>query len=390
MCKKGGTGMKNGRRRLLWLFGMILFCLLVFPCTVSASNVSGCAPELLRQPDGGEMRGQYRTACALVCGETTVRTDTQETLLSALARRDEDAASAARKNGISAVPVRQTPLRWEKCLIPCAREAELYSGDALYEAFSEKSGALSLTYVCYAAEAEAVVLPYETEYRENDEGFDGIRTMISPGENGLASVVWNLVLDPETGKEMSRSERSRTVIKESVNAVSYKGKFMLSDPSLCTGTFAWPLPDNDQFLHQEGYEDGKVPLGMTIYISSLYGGRDLWGEYDFHLGLDIAAPYRTPIYACDGGVVVYSHYTDSYGYAVRILHKDGVETLYAHMNQRMVKDGDFVRQGELIGYVGMTGNASGSHLHLEFRRDHVTCDPNEFITIPDNVSTFIW
>ena len=134
--------MKNGRRRMLWLFGMILFCILVFSCSVSASNVSGCAPELLRQPDGGELRGQYRTACTLVCGQTTVWTDTQETLLSALARRDEDAAAEARKNGISAPPVRKTPLRWEKCLIPCALESELYSGDALYEAFSAKSGAL--------------------------------------------------------------------------------------------------------------------------------------------------------------------------------------------------------------------------------------------------------
>jgi murein DD-endopeptidase MepM/ murein hydrolase activator NlpD len=62
-----------------------------------------------------------------------------------------------------------------------------------------------------------------------------------------------------------------------------------------------------------------------------------------------------------------------------------VETVYAHQIKQVVKPGDVVQKGQLIGYVGSTGNSSGSHLHLEFRRDHVTVDPLEYIAIPEEI-----
>ena len=128
------------------------------------------------------------------------------------------------------------------------------------------------------------------------------------------------------------------------------------------------------------------PLALkNTYVSSGYGGRDLWGAYDFHLGLDIVAPAYTEIYAADGGVVVYAAYTSSYGYMTRIRHANNVETVYAHQIKQVVKPGDVVQKGQLIGYVGSTGNTSGNHLHLEFRRDHVTVDPLEYIAIPEEI-----
>ncbi len=238
-------------------------------------------------------------------------------------------------------------------------------------------------------ETAAERIPYETTLVPNDENFDGIRTMISPGADGLAQVSYRIWYDPETGAELAREEQSRTVVREPVSAVSYEGLYPLPD-GVSTGTFDWPLPplpDDELPLDENGNPYmPENPLALkNTYVSSGYGGRDLWGVYDFHLGLDIVAPAYTEIYAADGGVVVFAAFTSSYGYMTRIRHADNVETVYAHQIKQVVKPGDVVQKGQLIGYVGSTGNSSGSHLHLEFRRDHVTVDPLEYIAIPEEI-----
>lgn len=233
-------------------------------------------------------------------------------------------------------------------------------------------------------------IPYETTLVPNDENYDGIRSMISPGADGLAQVSYTVTLDPVTGAVLSREEQSRTVVREPVHAVSYEGLYPLPD-GVSTGTFDWPLPelpDDELPLDENGNPYmPENPLALkNTYVSSGYGERDLWGTYDFHLGLDIVAPAYTEIYAADGGVVVFAAFTSSYGYMTRIRHADNVETVYAHQIKQVVKPGDVVEKGQLIGYVGSTGNSSGSHLHLEFRRDHVTVDPLEYIEIPEEIT----
>ncbi len=242
----------------------------------------------------------------------------------------------------------------------------------------------------YRTETEAERIPYETILVPNDENYDGIRSMISPGADGLAQVSYTVSLDPVTGAVLSREECARTVVREPVSAVSYEGLYPLPD-GVSTGTFDWPLPDlpdDDLPLDENGNPYmPENPLALkNTYISSGYGERDLWGTYDFHLGLDIVAPAYTEIYAADGGVVVFAAFTSSYGYMTRIRHADNVETVYAHQIKLAVKPGDVVEKGQLIGYVGSTGNSSGSHLHLEFRRDHVTVDPLEYIAIPEEIT----
>ncbi len=242
----------------------------------------------------------------------------------------------------------------------------------------------------YRTETEAERIPYETTLVPNDENFDGIRTMISPGADGLAQVTYKIWLDSATGEELRREETSRVVVREPVSAVSYEGLYPLPD-GVSTGTFDWPLPDlpDDELPLDENGNPymPENPLALkNTYVSSGYGERDLWGTYDFHLGLDIVAPAYTEIYAADGGVVVYAAYTSSYGYMTRIRHADNVETVYAHQIKQVVKPGDVVQKGQLIGYVGSTGNTSGNHLHLEFRRDHVTVDPLEYIEIPEEIT----
>ena len=113
------------------------------------------------------------------------------------------------------------------------------------------------------------------------------------------------------------------------------------------------------------------PLPGRYYLSSLFGWRDLYGQMDNHTGTDIPAPSGTPIYAAQDGVVTLvqrSPYVSSYGYYCTINHGGGYVTLYAHQCQApIVSEGETVSKGQLIGYVGNTGNSFGSHLHFELR-----------------------
>ena len=113
-------------------------------------------------------------------------------------------------------------------------------------------------------------------------------------------------------------------------------------------------------------DSGKYIKPMDSYtITSEFGTRA-----DNHLGTDLAAPTGTPIKASREGVVVSSanglpHW--SYGECVVLKHNDGLHTLYGHMSQRKCSVGDKVKQGQVIGLCGSTGNSSGSHLHFEFQ-----------------------
>ncbi|WP_017728093.1 M23 family metallopeptidase [Halalkalibacterium ligniniphilum] len=87
-----------------------------------------------------------------------------------------------------------------------------------------------------------------------------------------------------------------------------------------------------------------------------------------HYGIDIAAPEGTLVMTIADGVVRRSYYSDSYGHVVFVQHQSGLETVYAHLNQRFVSEGDAVREGEEIGTVGNTGRSSGNHLHFEVHK----------------------
>lgn len=115
-------------------------------------------------------------------------------------------------------------------------------------------------------------------------------------------------------------------------------------------------------LNKKGY---VVPL-KNYTISSPFGTRG--GE--FHRGLDLAAPQGEPIYASKAGTVIKAEFHPSWGNVVAIEHEDGTTALYAHQQEYQVKVGDKVKQGQIIGYVGSTGNSTGSHLHFELCLDH--------------------
>jgi murein DD-endopeptidase MepM/ murein hydrolase activator NlpD len=112
-------------------------------------------------------------------------------------------------------------------------------------------------------------------------------------------------------------------------------------------------------------------------VSSGFGMRShpIDGVQKFHTGIDLRGKEGTPILAAEDGVVRSAGTRGGYGNAVEIDHGNGVTTLYGHASELGVKPGDHVQKGQEIGEVGMTGHATGPHLHFEVRVEGKPVDP---------------
>lgn len=120
-------------------------------------------------------------------------------------------------------------------------------------------------------------------------------------------------------------------------------------------------------------------------ITSPFGGRQDPilgnGEGEFHKGVDISAPYGTPIHATADGVVEMAGMGNGYGREVVINHGGGVATTYAHMSGFHVSAGEQVVRGQIIGYVGTSGRSTGAHVHYEVRLRNVPVNPHKYLRI---------
>lgn len=121
-------------------------------------------------------------------------------------------------------------------------------------------------------------------------------------------------------------------------------------------------------------EKHKVAAPTKGSISSPFGPRTdpFTRQWSFHNGIDIAANRNTPIYALQEGKVIYSGWKGGYGKCIIIDHNypdvpkiPRLQTKYAHNTRNIVKEGDYVKRGDIIGYVGSTGRSTGPHLHFE-------------------------
>ncbi len=118
---------------------------------------------------------------------------------------------------------------------------------------------------------------------------------------------------------------------------------------------------------------------MRGTITSGFGRRGFWiGSSNFHTGLDIAAPYGTPIYAAKGGVVQQSGY-GYFGLNVWINTGGGVQNIYGHMSRTAVYSGQYVERGQLIGWEGCSGICTGPHLHFEIRVNGSPVNPLRYL-----------
>ena len=116
------------------------------------------------------------------------------------------------------------------------------------------------------------------------------------------------------------------------------------------------------------------PLPGHTYISCHFGEVDAFGNAG-HRGTDIPAPEGTPILAAHSGTVLVSGWNDSYGNQVLLDNGAGLSTRYAHMTKTAVTAGETVTAGQVIGYVGSTGDSTGNHLHFEVMQNGVRCNP---------------
>lgn len=159
------------------------------------------------------------------------------------------------------------------------------------------------------------------------------------------------------------------------------------------------LTSDDNVTLSERIDDIKVTTNqMNIIFSQIPNGKIIdhkkitanfgWRTHpilkrqEFHPGLDLSADIGTPIYAPANGVVELAEYNanNGFGYLVVIEHNYGFKTRYAHMSRKdVVKQGQFIKKGDLIGYSGNTGLSTGPHVHYEIRFIQKPLDPLNFI-----------
>lgn len=125
---------------------------------------------------------------------------------------------------------------------------------------------------------------------------------------------------------------------------------------------------------------GSMPASMPVAalgITSGFGMRQhpILGVWRTHAGLDLAASYGSPIVATSDGVVSSAGWQGGYGLLVTLDHGGGLQTRYGHMSRLNVEPGQPVRKGNVIGYVGSSGLATGPHLHYEIRLNGLPINP---------------
>jgi len=133
-----------------------------------------------------------------------------------------------------------------------------------------------------------------------------------------------------------------------------------------------------------------MPLGDPLHadydVSSPFGRRNdpLNRRTGIHEGVDLTAPFGTPVHATGEGQVLFAGPWDRYGLAIEIDHGGGVTTRYAHLSRILVREGQHVGRSTVIGLLGNTGRSTGPHLHYEVRLSEVPRDPLKFIAAGDH------
>jgi len=139
-----------------------------------------------------------------------------------------------------------------------------------------------------------------------------------------------------------------------------------------------------QFLKKDRRVYFKSPFGSPVAgrVSSSFGLRRKYNGdaiSTYHKGLDIANKTGTPIYATNGGQVTLAVHWKSHGKTILINHGHGIITIYIHMDKLLVKTGDWVKKGQIIGRLGSTGIANGPHLHFGVSVNNVRVNPAQWI-----------
>jgi murein DD-endopeptidase MepM/ murein hydrolase activator NlpD len=220
----------------------------------------------------------------------------------------------------------------------------------------------------------AEVAKMEREVKAMQADVAAIKTAAQQRYQLTANEVRNLGLDPKR----IQSETGVGGPYEPVDAAS------TGDPSFHALFQSWKK--------LESLEQGTVaipsamPLEQSFNFTSGFGVRTdpFRGRAALHPGVDLAAPLGTPVYATADGIVDRAEWNNGgYGNMVEIDHGHGIQTRYGHLSRYIVSDGQHVKRGQLIAYMGSTGRSTGSHLHYEVRLDGKAVNPIPFMQSSD-------
>jgi len=146
------------------------------------------------------------------------------------------------------------------------------------------------------------------------------------------------------------------------------------------GVFAYKIRE-PYFLSPIKMHESDIVIRNDSAGDGAYGAKRRGGRS--HSGVDILAPLNTPVYAAKSGLAFRGYVPTGYGKYVMIYHPDGYQTFYAHLSEWACPPVKEIKRGELIGYVGKTGNASSKrvlpHLHFEIRKDGAPRDPGKLM-----------
>jgi len=124
---------------------------------------------------------------------------------------------------------------------------------------------------------------------------------------------------------------------------------------------------------------GGWPLSGRLMDGFGHRSDPFSGEGAMHTGVDISAPFGTPVKATGDGIVIHANWNGGYGRCVIVDHGNGYQTWYAHLSRMDVAEGDEIRKGEVVGAVGVTGRSTGAHLHYEVRIASTPVNPYRFL-----------
>ena len=220
-----------------------------------------------------------------------------------------------------------------------SRQNLLYPGQAVVIGMTDPK----IQVVVEKNEVSDVVNSFPIEERYDSNKLVGEDEIIQAGENGLERVTQKLVI--VNGDTIAAEIQHREELKPAITQIIVKGDKVI--PSVGSGAWFWPVPSH------------YVISPMGYRIDPINGRRAL------HTGADISERCWKPIYAANNGVVTVAGVRSDNGNYVTINHNNGYYTLYAHMSSYIVRTGQVVSKGQVIGYVGRTGRATGCHLHFE-------------------------
>lgn len=204
------------------------------------------------------------------------------------------------------------------------------------------------------------------------------------------------------------AEKNINAITKATRALGYNLADLADDSDDDVGGPFVPLPETNHNLElrlvradkaltllQETKDAAReLPLGQPVAdhgVSSHFGPRldPFMHVLTMHTGIDLRAPFGSPVHAAAAGTVTVARYNGGYGNMVEIAHKNGLTTRYGHLSKINVQEGETVNAGEIIGQIGSTGRSTGPHLHYEVRKSDEPIDPAAYLSAGHKLASIL-